>query len=114
LHIIDNADDPTIDITGVVPASKSCSVLLTSLNPKRCNLGIAIEVAELAQEDAVTLLLNESSSGNVYDSSTRRTAQKVVERLGRRKRAKFQAVTPTDVYRSLSIGYKSSWSISCT
>jgi tetratricopeptide (TPR) repeat protein len=85
LLIIDNADDPKLDISGFFPRGSKGSILITTRNPdfqKYATAGSSFKVNEMRVEDAVALLLKTAAVENVRDQEERDAATAVVKVLG--------------------------------
>ena len=83
LLIIDNADDPSLDIAPYFPAGNRGTILVTTRNPE-CQIHETVgtcEVGQLSCEDAITLLLRTAAIKEPSQSS-RQAASSVVETLG--------------------------------
>ncbi|RDL38237.1 uncharacterized protein BP5553_02577 [Venustampulla echinocandica] len=89
LLIIDNADDPEIDISKFFPRGTKGTMLITTRNPdfeKHATVG-SYHVDQMEPEDAVALLLKTSALEKMEDNQEMKsartvTAEKVVETLG--------------------------------
>ncbi|KAL8743440.1 MAG: hypothetical protein Q9190_004209 [Brigantiaea leucoxantha] len=82
--ILDNADDPCLDISAYFPVGNRGVVLITTRNPE-CKLYSTVgsyELGAMATDEAVTLLLETAEIDNRYDESTRTAAKAVVRTLG--------------------------------
>lgn len=82
LLILDNADDPTLNLGLWIPTCSHGNVIITSRNPA-CRLyapTYAVEVREMANEEACSLILN--ISGTILTDETRAIALEIVTRLG--------------------------------
>lgn len=83
LLIIDNADDPSLDIAQYFPAGNRGTILVTTRNPE-CQFHETVgtyEVGRLSCNDAITLLLRTAAIKESSQSS-RQAANLVVETLG--------------------------------
>jgi tetratricopeptide (TPR) repeat protein len=83
LLIIDNADDPTVDVSRLIPSGNKGAVLITTRNPdfqKFASAG-SYRVNEMSPEDATALLLKTTALQNVEEKE-KDEARKVVETLG--------------------------------
>lgn len=91
LLIVDNADDPRLDISRFFPTGTKGSILITTRNPdfvKFANIGSQC-VEQMEGSDAVALLLKTSGLGNAQKSAQstkeeieKREAMKVARTLG--------------------------------
>lgn len=84
LLVIDNADDPSIDVSRFFPAGDRGHILLTSRNPD-CRVHSTIgyhEFKEMDEEDAITLLLKAAAVENPKDEKVRDVARPVAITLG--------------------------------
>jgi hypothetical protein len=84
LLIIDNADDPNMDISRFFPSGSRGTILITTRNPdlqKFASVGIS-KIDELCDDDAVELLLKTSALSIIQDSRSRAAALEVVKILG--------------------------------
>lgn len=82
LLIIDNADDPNLDISPYFPPGNRGTVLITSRNPE-CKVHDTIgsfKFDRMPRDDAITLLLG--SAAIDLSEATRSSAEPVVEILG--------------------------------
>jgi hypothetical protein len=85
LLIIDNADDPKLDISRFFPRGTKGSILITTRNPdfrKYATAGSSFKVDEMRAEDAVALLLKTAAVENVRDQEEKDAATAVVKVLG--------------------------------
>ncbi|KAL2043537.1 hypothetical protein N7G274_003844 [Stereocaulon virgatum] len=82
--IVDNADDPRLDLSPYFPVGNRGIILITSRNPEstvHATVG-SYELGAMSMDEAVTLMLK---TAGVYDLSTqltRETAKPVVQTLG--------------------------------
>jgi hypothetical protein len=93
LLILDNADDITLDLSNYFPPGDRGTIIITSRNPE-CRMHATVGFEELDKmdlEDAITLLLKASSAQDIFDENARKSAQPVVEVLGRLALAIIQA-----------------------
>jgi len=84
LLIIDNADDPRMDVSRYFPPGDRGTILLTTRNPD-CKFHAtsgSFELREMELEDAITLLLRTTEAEDVFDTASRILAKPVVETLG--------------------------------
>jgi hypothetical protein len=77
LLVFDNADDPNIDLNGFIPQCDHGNIIITSQNLGLRVYGSDSLVADLEEEDAVTLLLK--SAKQPATISTRQTAADIVK-----------------------------------
>jgi tetratricopeptide (TPR) repeat protein len=92
--IIDNADDPKLDISKFFPRGTKGSILITTRNPdfrKYATAGSSFKVDEMRPEDAVALLLKTAAVENVRDQEERDAAAAIVKVLGNFALAIIQA-----------------------
>jgi tetratricopeptide (TPR) repeat protein len=83
--IIDNADDPKLDISRFFPSGTKGSILIITRNPdfrKHATAGSSFKVDEMYPEDAVALLLKTVAVEMVGDQEEREAAAAVVKVLG--------------------------------
>ena len=84
LLIIDNADDPSIDVSELFPTGNRGSILLTTRNPQckihstagSCGFG------EMDVDEAVTLFLKATGAEDAVDEDARKKAVPVAQTLG--------------------------------
>ena len=84
LLIIDNADDPSIDVSEFFPTGNRGSILLTTRNPD-CNIHATVGSCELGQMDldeAVTLFLRAGGAEDTVTEAARKKAIPVAKTLG--------------------------------
>ncbi|KAI4256990.1 MAG: hypothetical protein L6R42_005913, partial [Xanthoria sp. 1 TBL-2021] len=82
--ILDNADDPRLDISPYFPVGNRGVVLITTRNPE-CEFHSTVgsfELGAMATGEAVTLLLRTVGADNMSDRSIRGAAESVVQTLG--------------------------------
>ena len=82
--ILDNADDPRLDISSYFPVGNRGIILITSRNPD-CKFHAtagSYELGAMATDEAVTLMLKTAGVDNVSDQSMRKAAMPVVITLG--------------------------------
>jgi tetratricopeptide (TPR) repeat protein len=82
--VIDNADDPNLDISRFFPNGTHGTIIITSRNPDLQKYGSACScrIAEMTPEEAVALLLKTAAVENPQDESTRKAVGQVVKVLG--------------------------------
>ena len=83
LLVIDNADDPSIDVSEFFPAGNNGSILLTTRNPQ-CKIHSTVGFCELGQmgpDEAVTLLLKASGDDDANEA-VQKEAVMVTQILG--------------------------------
>lgn len=93
LLVIDNADDPSIDVSRFFPAGDRGHILLTSRNPD-CRVHSTIgyhEFKGMDHEDAITLLLKAADVKNHMDRKVRNLARPIATTLGYLPLALIQA-----------------------
>lgn len=84
LLIIDNADDPAIDVSEFFPTGNRGTILLTTRNPD-CKIHPTVGSCEFGQMDmgeAVTLLLKATGVEDVGDEAAKKKAIRVTQTLG--------------------------------
>ncbi|KAH0555801.1 hypothetical protein GP486_006255 [Trichoglossum hirsutum] len=84
LLIIDNADDPSMDISEFFPTGNRGSILLTTRNPD-CKIHATVgscEFGKMCLDEAVTLFLRAAGVGDAATEIVRKKATTVVETLG--------------------------------
>ncbi|KAL8921610.1 MAG: hypothetical protein Q9172_003935 [Xanthocarpia lactea] len=83
--ILDNADDPRLDISPYFPVGNRGVILITTRNPG-CKVHSTVgsyELGAMTTEEAVTLLLKTAGIDELPNQSTRAAAELVVLTLGR-------------------------------
>ncbi|KAE8440751.1 hypothetical protein EG329_006610 [Mollisiaceae sp. DMI_Dod_QoI] len=93
LLIIDNADDPSLDLEKMFPGGGNGHVLVTTRNSnfrKYANVG-HLNLVGLEEEDALQLLLDRAEIPHPWDEETKKHARKIVRRMGCLARAIVQA-----------------------
>ncbi|KAL8856809.1 MAG: hypothetical protein Q9178_006646 [Gyalolechia marmorata] len=91
--ILDNADDPRLDISPYFPVGNRGVILITTRNPG-CKVHSTVgsyELGAMTTEEAVTLLLKTAGIDDLSNQSTRAAAELVVLTLGRLALAITQA-----------------------
>jgi tetratricopeptide (TPR) repeat protein len=84
LLILDNADDPKMDVSQYFPAGNRGTILLTTRNPD-CEIHATVGSRKLGQmetDEAITLILKATGARDLWDEKLRDTAQPVVLTLG--------------------------------
>jgi ankyrin repeat protein len=84
MWILDNADDPDLDISRHFPVGDRGTILITSRNPD-CGIYATAGVHELGRlevEEAITLILKTAGHSNLLEQPARETARSVVSTLG--------------------------------
>lgn len=84
LLVIDNADDPSIDYSRFFPAGERGHILVTSRNSD-CKIHATVgsyEFRDMAEDDAVTLLLKAAQHSGIDDKDVRDVARPIVKTLG--------------------------------
>ena len=84
LLIIDNADDPYIDVSEFFPKGNRGSILLTTRNP-HCKIHSTVglcELGEMNENEAVTLLLKAAGVEDAADKAVQNKAIPVAQTLG--------------------------------
>ncbi|KIM92942.1 hypothetical protein OIDMADRAFT_36187 [Oidiodendron maius Zn] len=82
--ILDNADDPDLDLSPHFPLGNRGTILITSRNPD-CRIHATAGVCELGrmeEEEAITLLLKTAGHEDLSDEAAREIAKSVVAILG--------------------------------
>ena len=82
--ILDNADDPDLDISQYFPVGDRGTILITTRNPD-CKIHAtagSYELGQMETEDAITLILKTTGTQNLLDKPTREIAKSVVLTLG--------------------------------
>ena len=84
LLILDNADDPKMDVSQYFPAGNRGTILITTRNPD-CEIHATVGSRKLGQmetDEAITLMLKTTGARDLWDEKLRNTAQPVVLTLG--------------------------------
>ena len=84
LLIIDNADNPSINVSKLFPTGNRGSILLTTRNPD-CKIHSTVgscELGQLTMDDAVTLLLKASGAEDIADEASRKKAIPITKTIG--------------------------------
>ena len=83
LLILDNADDPLLNISKFFPVGNRGTIIITSRNPEcRCHATVGYtEMHEMKSDDAITLLLK-GADLSVHDYNLRDHARPIVQTLG--------------------------------
>lgn len=84
LLVIDNADDPALDISKYFPAGHQGTILITTRNPdctKHSTVG-SCRVDQMSPKDAVTLLLKSARVEEAERENGGKCAEEIVEVLG--------------------------------
>lgn len=84
LLIIDNADNPKMDVSRYFPPGDRGTILLTTRNPD-CRFHAtsgSFEIPEMELEDGITLLLRTTEAEDIFDAASRTLAKPVVEAFG--------------------------------
>ena len=82
--ILDNADDPRLDLSPYFPVGNRGVILITSRNPEctvYCTVG-SFELGAMNLDEAVTLMLKTAGIRDLLSQSIRETARPVVLTLG--------------------------------
>jgi tetratricopeptide (TPR) repeat protein len=82
--ILDNSDDPDLDISLYFPVGDRGTILITTRNPD-CKIYAtagSYELGQMETEDAITLILKTTGTQNLSDKPTREIAKSVVLTLG--------------------------------
>ena len=91
--ILDNADDPRLNLSSFFPVGNRGVILITTRNPD-CKIHAtagSFELGGMATDEAVTLMLKTAGTGDLFDESMREAATPVVLTLGRLALAITQA-----------------------
>ncbi|KAK6971328.1 hypothetical protein R3P38DRAFT_3413289 [Favolaschia claudopus] len=67
LLVLDNADDPKLDISKFFPPSTSGNILITTRNPELCTHGADYKVSDMTLDDAKTLVLKLAKNKAIGD-----------------------------------------------
>ena len=84
LLILDNADDPKMDVSQYFPVGNRGTILLTTRNPGReihATVG-SRKLGQMETDEAITLMLKTTGARDLWDEKLRNTAQPVVLTLG--------------------------------
>ncbi|KAF2177493.1 hypothetical protein K469DRAFT_742537 [Zopfia rhizophila CBS 207.26] len=84
LLIIDNADDPSLDLRSLFPLGDTAHILVTTRNPdfrQQGSLG-SMELKGLKEEEALQLLLTKADIPRPWDASTRNAGIMIAKTLG--------------------------------
>ena len=84
LLVIDNADDPSINVSKFFPTGNRGSIVLTTRNPD-CKIHSTVGSCELGQlnmDDAVTLLLKATGAEDTTDEASRKKAIPITKTIG--------------------------------
>ncbi len=84
LLILDNADDPAMELPKYFPGGSRGTILITTRNPdlkKLATVGSS-ELGRMNVEDAASLLLKASESGDPQSDTSKALATKIVDTLG--------------------------------
>lgn len=82
--ILDNADDPRMDISPYFPVGNRGVVLITTRNPyceNHATVG-SYKMDTMTPDEAVTLILKRIGVHDLSDASIRETAKPIVKELG--------------------------------
>ncbi|OCK79674.1 hypothetical protein K432DRAFT_354452 [Lepidopterella palustris CBS 459.81] len=83
LLIIDNADDPSIDVSEFFPTGNRGSILLTTRNPDfKIHSLASCEFDQMNSDEAVTLFLRATGAEDTTDEAARKKAMPIAEILG--------------------------------
>jgi tetratricopeptide (TPR) repeat protein len=83
LLIIDNADDPRMDVSKYIPAGNRGVVLVTTRNRECKSLSmVSSEFGKMERDEAITLLLRSIAVDDVLDETSRALATPIVKLLG--------------------------------
>lgn len=101
LLIMDNADNPALDLEDYYPSGCAAHILVTTRNPylRRQGTRGSLELGGLDDEDALNLLLMKADIPGPWDVSTRETASVITKALGYLALALIQA--GNCIYRQL-------------
>ena len=82
--ILDNADDPGLDLSAYFPVGNRGVILITSRNPE-CKVHATVgsyELGAMSEDEAVTLILKTAGADDLLSPSAWETARPVVRTLG--------------------------------
>lgn len=104
LLIIDNADNPDLDLESLFPESDWGHILITTRNPDfRCygtaRTNDSVELKGLKKDEALQLLLKEADVPRPWDASTEAAGNEITRTLGYLALALIQA--GTSIYRKI-------------
>jgi hypothetical protein len=101
LLIIDNADNPSLDLPSLFPDDDSGTILITTRNPDFRSAGNAgsIEFKGLKEGEALRLLLKQADVPRPWDPSTEAAGNEITRTLGYLALALIQA--GTSIYRKI-------------
>ncbi|TVY40129.1 Nephrocystin [Lachnellula subtilissima] len=101
LLIIDNADNPGLDLTSLFPEGDSGTILITTRNPDFRSYGNSgnIELKGLKEGEALHLLLKQADVPRPWDASTEEAGNEITRTLGYLALALIQA--GTSIYRRI-------------
>lgn len=101
LLIMDNADDPTLELEEYYPPGNAAHILVMTRNPdfRRQGTRGSLELGGLSSEDALQLLLVKADISSPWDVSTREAAGVITKALGYLALALIQA--GNCIYRQL-------------
>jgi hypothetical protein len=93
LLILDNADNPNLDISSLFPSRDRGTILITTRNPdlQRYNTVGSYKVDKLDLKEAIDLLLKTTVVEDQQDDNVRQVAERIVTELGRLALAIIQA-----------------------
>ena len=84
LLILDNADDPKLDVSQYFPVGNRGTILITTRNPG-CDIHATVgsrRLDQMAMEEAITLILKTTNAEDLWDVKLRESARPVVLTLG--------------------------------
>lgn len=84
LFIVDNADDPTLDLSDILPSNNAAHILITTRNPdfrEEGTLGF-IELKGLEEDEALQLLFTKAQIPRPWDDTTVRSGKGIAKVLG--------------------------------
>lgn len=84
LLILDNADNPDLDIAKFFPSRERGTILITTRNPdlKKYKTAGSCEIDRLNSKDALALLLKTAAVEDSQDENVRQVAKRIVNELG--------------------------------
>lgn len=115
LLIIDNADDPELDLQGLFPYNDRAHILVTTRNPNFRREGTVgcLELKGLKESEALHLLLKRADIPGPWDASTESVGNAITKTLGYLALALIQAgnciyrgICGLNEYLSLHFAYK--------
>ncbi|CZR56280.1 uncharacterized protein PAC_06168 [Phialocephala subalpina] len=101
LLIIDNADNPDLDLAGLFPEGDRGHILITTRNPdfRRHGTSGSVELKGLKKREALHLLLKRADVPRPWDASTKAAGNEITRTLGYLALALIQA--GTSIFRKI-------------